>query len=229
MSFTWCQRSCVQDPSWPFQNNSESQRSEGLQSSTIPKTKAAGVGIEEKITMRLGDNIGRCSVEECSTLSRQNETLLSKHRRRAQVCAESSNSWVGERVQHKVVVSQVLDRNRNRARTPPRLEIFSKESGSCFAVDAGCDPVNSEGRHDLNGHLLKNASHHYQPRNVNFIDLTKDEDPEVGRLEGEDYVHENTELDRKRKRSQGQGSMEMCPVCNEFFPPHVWSPYPLAS
>jgi hypothetical protein len=117
-------------------------------------------------------------------------------------------------VQDKAAVSQVIGRSRNRVQTPPRLEIFSKESGSSFAVDAG----RGQGRHDLDG---QNAAHHYQSRRVDVIDLTEDDDPAVGRLEREDHVRENTELHRKRKLSQTQGATEICPVCNELFPPHV--------
>jgi hypothetical protein len=214
----WCIQSCAHNSSWPFQRDSQSLRSEGLQTFGIFETKAAGIGIVEKIDARQGGCIGQCAVEECSTSSCQEETpIASIHRRRAQVYAEPSNCRLGESVQDKALVSQVIDRSRNQVQTPPRLEIFGKESGSRFAVDAGRD----QGRHDLDGHLQRNASHHYQSRRVDVIDLTEDDDPSVERLEREDYVRENTELHRKRKLSQAQGATEICPVCNELFPPHV--------
>lgn len=190
LSFTWFEQSRTGDSPWPFQRNSQSLRSEGLQAISIPKAKAAGVGIVEKVTFRQSNDVGQCSGEECSTSSCQEETPISKHRRGAQVYAESSSSSLGESMQEKVV-SQVLDGSKDRVQTPPRLEIFSKQSCSSFAVDTGSDPANAQGRHDSDGHLQKKASHHYQFRSVDFIDLTEGEDPVLARLEGEDHFNKN--------------------------------------
>ena len=106
---TWCEQSCADDSSWPFQRDSQPLRSEGLQTFGISIARAAGIGILEKIDARKGGCIGQCAVEECSTSGCQEETpIASKHRRRAQVYAEPSNRRLGERVQDKAVVSQVI-------------------------------------------------------------------------------------------------------------------------
>lgn len=161
-----------------------------------------------------GDGIGKISVDECSTSCYREGTPASKHRRRREGNADSE---LGESMQDKLVTALVLDRSRNRVQTAPRS-----------AGDAGCAPVSFKGRHNLEGHVQKNATHGFRSRRMDFIDLTDDEDPAEGRSDEEGYLHEErSEIYRKRKRSQApasQGATEICPVCNDLLPREVWYP-----